>query len=350
MKIFSSDIHRQHAPLDRQPDTPATHPAALNFECPARIAIVRQELLDRNIGTICPPEKHDIQAILRVHDSGYVHFLHTAYACWKAAGFSGEAIAPYGNVTPSIARVYSEAPQEFSQQLVHYTLTAETAIGPHTLMAALEAVDITLSAFNAVCQGDAVAFALCRPPGHHAPMGQFGGFCYFNNVAVAAKVAIAQGISRVAVLDIDYHHGNGTQSILETEPEIFFASLHADTRYAYPYLLGQADEIGLGAAEGTMANFPMQAYTADDVWREALKQALHKIKHFAPEILLVSLGVDTFEGDPIANFRLKTPDYLRYGGMIAQLGLPTVYVMEGGYNLDFIGVNVANVLEGHLQH
>ena len=337
MKVWHNKAHQKHNGLSRMQDP-------YNMECPERISIILEELQSRRLTEIVEPSSYAIEEILRVHDPEYVAFLETAHQNWRASGNTGELMPPYSRDSN---RTF--APREFYDRVVYYTLTAETAIGADTYSAAKVSADIALSGIADICAGTPYGFALCRPPGHHAPQDQFGGFCYFNNAAIAAYHALKLGADRVAVLDIDYHHGNGTQSILEAEPRIFFASLHADTRHAYPYILGQSSETGIGEGEGTMQNYPMPAFTEDDVWREALHAALERIRDYDPDILLVSLGVDTFIGDPISDFCLKTDDYSRYGGMIAGLGKPTLFVMEGGYNLDYIGVNVANVLEGFMQ-
>ncbi len=337
MKIWHSEAHQEHNNLSR-----AQNPH--NMECPERVSIILAELQSRGLTNIVAPDTFSLEAILRVHDADYVTFLETVHQDWCAEGNSGELLPDYSH---GAAR--GAVPRELYDRIIYYTLTAETTISAGTYSAARASADIALSGITEIYNGAPYGFALCRPPGHHAPFDQFGGFCYFNNAAVAAYHALKLGADRVAVLDIDYHHGNGTQTILEAEPNIFFASLHADTRYAYPYILGRSEEIGIGAAEGTMQNYPMPDYTGDDVWREALRSALERIRNYDPDIVLISLGVDTFIGDPISNFRLESDDYLHYGAMIAGLGKPTLFVMEGGYNLEYIGINVANVLEGFLQ-
>lgn len=314
------------------------------MECPERVSIILAELQSRRLAELCPPSAYGLDSVLAAHDKGYVEFLHSLYDEWRQNGGEGVLNAP----RPS-GFLRGVEPEDFAERLVYYTFSGDVAIGGRTYAAAREAVDIALTGIECVLGGDGYGLALCRPPGHHAPRDQFGGFCYLNNVCLAAYHALSLGAERAAVVDIDYHHGNGSQSILESEPNIFFASLHADTRFAYPYVLGKADETGLGLAEGTMQNYPMPSGTEDVLWRDALGRALARVQHFGPDVLLISLGVDTFVGDPIADFRLQSEDYFHYGEMIAKLGRPTLFVMEGGYNLDFIGINVANVLEGFLQ-
>ncbi|WP_455774165.1 histone deacetylase family protein, partial [Burkholderia stabilis] len=190
------------------------------------------------------------------------------------------------------------------------------------------------------------AFALCRPPGHHAGREYMGGYCYLNNAAIAAQHGIAQGAARVAVLDVDFHHGNGTQDIFYERADVLFASIHGEPHVSYPYFSGYADERGAGAGEGFNLNLPLPKGTQWDTYATALGHAADAIVAHAPDLLVVSLGVDTFEHDPISHFRLRSPDYLRIGEALARLNLPTLFVMEGGYMVEEIGINAVNVLLG----
>jgi acetoin utilization deacetylase AcuC-like enzyme len=212
-----------------------------------------------------------------------------------------------------------------------------------TWAASIAAVDVTLSAWEAVANGRApVAYALARPPGHHAAGDSFAGYCYLNNVAVAAQAWTDRG-ARIAIVDVDYHHGNGTQQIFYDRDDVLFVSLHADPADEYPFFLGFARERGWGAGEDCTRNFPLPAGTEWDAYGPALDAALAAVRKFAPDGVLVSLGVDTALEDP-DTFRLVATDYTRIGAALAALELPTVVVQEGGYNLDVIGRNVAHVL------
>jgi acetoin utilization deacetylase AcuC-like enzyme len=197
-----------------------------------------------------------------------------------------------------------------------------------------------------VAAGDRSAYALCRPPGHHAGRAVFGGYCFLNNAALAAQHLLDDGARRVAVLDIDYHHGNGTQDIFYRRADVLFASIHADPRTEYPFYLGHADETGDGAGEGFNLNLPLAAGATSAQWFAALETACIRIAGFGADALVVSLGVDTFAGDPLSRFALQSADFLRIGERIAHLGLPTAFVFEGGYSVAEIGINVVNVLEG----
>lgn len=206
--------------------------------------------------------------------------------------------------------------------------------------------DVALSTAALVAGGERAAFALCRPPGHHAGARFAGGYCYINNAAVAAEAFRVGGARRVTVLDIDYHHGNGTQEIFYARGDVQVVSLHADPMVEFPYFLGHADERGAGAGEGATLNLPLPHGTDFTRWSVAFAVAAAAIARFAPDVLVVSLGVDTYHGDPISQFRLRTADYPVIGGGIAGLGLPTLFVMEGGYAVEAIGENVAGVLAG----
>ena len=194
--------------------------------------------------------------------------------------------------------------------------------------------------------GERSAFALCRPPGHHAGADYMGGYCYLNNAAIAAEAARAAGRGRVAILDIDYHHGNGTQDIFLDRGDVFFASLHADPRTDYPFFWGHSDETGTGEGEGTTLNLPLPRGTAIRDYEAALDRALAAIAGFGAELLVCSFGADTFSGDPISFFALETGDYAPVARRIGALRLPTLIVMEGGYAVDALGGNVAAFLSG----
>ena len=194
--------------------------------------------------------------------------------------------------------------------------------------------------------GTRSAFALSRPPGHHAGADFFGGYCFLNNAALAAQALRDSGHERVAVLDVDYHHGNGTQALFYERADVLTVSIHGDPRTEYPFFLGHADERGAGAGLGFNHNLPLPRGTGFTRWREALHTGLEHIRHFGAQALVVSLGVDTFEGDPISGFKLRSADYLQVGRDIAGAKLPTVFVFEGGYAVAEVGVNTVNVLEG----
>ena len=194
--------------------------------------------------------------------------------------------------------------------------------------------------------GGGAAFALCRPPGHHAGSDYYGGYCHLNAAAIAAQAARDAGIAKVAILDIDYHHGNGTQDIFWTRSDIFYASLHADPATDYPFYWGHADEVGEGEGKGATLNLPLPQGAGLNAFRVAQAKALEAISAFGAELLVVSFGADTYEGDPLSAFKLRTPDYAVLAADIAAAGLPTAIVMEGGYAVDALGANAASFLRG----
>ena len=294
----------------------------------------------RAIGDTAPPTDHGEGPLSAVHAPDYLAFLKTAFAEWQAAGRPGEA----GGYTWPVVRRRPLALERIEAKLGRYSFDAATPIGPATWEASYWNAQVALSALDDVLAGD-TAFALCRPPGHHAGADYLGGYCYLNTAAIAAEAATRAG-RRTAILDIDYHHGNGTQDIFYVRGDIFFASIHADPRTDYPFFWGHADERGEDAGEGATLNLPLAQGTALPAYEAALGAALDAVAGFAPDFLVVSFGADTFEGDPISGFALRTVDYPPIARRIASTRLPTLIVMEGGYAVDALGENVAAFLSG----
>ena len=280
--------------------------------------------------------------LLRVHPRDYLDFLKSAHSDWRAAGRPGNAIG----YTWPVARRRPLNLSRIDARLGQYSYDAATPVAAGTWSSAYWGAQTALAATDAVVGGDRSAFALCRPPGHHAGADYLGGYCYLNNAAIAAEAAIAAGKSRVAILDVDYHHGNGTQDIFYDRGDVLFVSIHADPSTDYPFYWGHEDETGEGAGEGANLNLALPHGTDFAAYRPALARALERIAAFGAELLIVSYGADTFVGDPISHFALETSDYPAMAGDIASLGLPTVTVMEGGYATDALGANVAAFLSG----
>lgn len=312
------------------------------FECPERVAFILERAAKVALGKVVAPEEFGMDPVLRVHDPGLVDFLGTAWSLWQKTGYAGEAVP---TIWPARGMV-QRRPNDIDGLLGYYSFAAETAIGPKSWEAALASKNVALTGAARIKSGARGAFALCRPPGHHAHHDLYGGYCFLNNAAIAAQWLRDQGAGRIAILDVDFHHGNGTQDIFYDRPDVLFASLHGDPVEAFPFFLGFADETGRGAGEGFNHNYPMPRRTGFDVWGASLAHALDRIASFAPDALVVSLGVDTFEQDPISFFKLTSDDFSRYGEMIGGLGLQTLFVMEGGYAVDQIGINAVNVLTG----
>ncbi|MDM0078024.1 histone deacetylase family protein [Variovorax sp. J2P1-59] len=320
------------------------------FEVPARADYVLRELQERNLGSIESPDAFDDAAMGRVHAPRYLEFLANAWSEWVAldpANAERDALPSYWPIRTFRSDVL---PASFPARMGLFSYDAGTPLTSGTWEAARAGACCALTAAARVLQGQRAAFALTRPPGHHAGADFFGGYCFLNNAAIAAQSLRDAGVKRVAVLDIDYHHGNGTQAIFYERADVQFTSIHGDPHTEYPYYLGYADERGAGAGSGFNRNLPLARGTGFSAWREALKDALSGIAKYKPGALVVSLGLDTFEGDPIAGFTLATADYLRIGEDIARAGLPTVFVFEGGYAVAEVGVNAVNVLDGFMQH
>ena len=339
MKTFYSPAHLSHDPL-AQFEHGQLLPAV---EIPVRAERVKAEIEAQRIGPILAPTKFDDAPILRVHDVGLVDFLGVAHAEWRQR-YGENAPAALPSAWPAHG-LRDGRHGDIEARLGSYAFSADTPILRGTWAATREAVNVALSAAQAIRAGDKSAFALTRPPGHHAAGDVFGGFCYLNNIAIAAQWFADNGL-RPAVLDVDYHAGNGTQSIFYARGDVFFCSLHADPHFAYPHFLGFADERGEGAGDGANLNLPLPANTDWAHYEQALARGLAAVDAFGPDVLLVSLGLDTYIDDPIASFRLKGADYLRLGERIAALKRPTLFVFEGGYAVDALGEITANVLEG----
>jgi acetoin utilization deacetylase AcuC-like enzyme len=320
------------------------------FEVPARADFVLAELQRRRLGPIEGPDAfEDDTALARVHTPRYLHFLANAWSEWVAldpANAERDALPSYWPIRGFRTDLL---PASFPARMGLFSYDAGTPLTAGTWVAARAGACCALSAAARVLQGERAAFALTRPPGHHAGADFFGGYCFLNNAAVAAQALRDAGLDRVAVLDIDYHHGNGTQAIFYQRADVQFTSIHGDPHTEYPYYLGHADERGEGPGLGFNRNLPLARGSGFAAWRDALALALRGIAAFKPGALVVSLGVDTFAGDPIAGFTLDTADYLRIGEDLARAGLPTVFVFEGGYAVDAVGANAVNVLDGFTQ-
>jgi len=342
MKTYYSPKHRLRQPKSELHDGDWVP----SFESPERMEHILKALTARGLDAPIEPGTYGLDPVLAVHDAGYIEFLANVWERWVAKGHRGEAIP---NIWP--ARTLRDIrPQAVEAQLGYYALASDTTLTEGTWQAALAAKDVALAATEAVLSGDRSAFALCRPPGHHASRSQFGGYCFLNNAAIAAQYARDQGKSRVAILDVDFHHGNGTQDIFYDRGDVFTASLHGDPEHAFPFFLGREDETGTEAGTGCNLNLPLPNGTTYRTWAEALDTALAAIREFDAELLVVSLGVDTFENDPISHFKLTSDDFSDYGTRLGRLGLPTVFVMEGGYAVAEIGTNTVNVLPGSTLH
>jgi acetoin utilization deacetylase AcuC-like enzyme len=292
----------------------------------------------------CAPARDFGRAPLaRVHASDYLDFLATAHARWLDAGRRGDAI---GYTWPVVGRRALRL-DRIDALLGQYSFDAGTPIASGTWTAAYWSAQTALTALSPLLDGaERTTFALCRPPGHHAGVDYLGGYCYLNNAAIAARAATDRGAPRVAILDIDYHHGNGTQDIFLDDADVFYASIHGDPVTEYPFYWGHADERGTGPGEATTLNLPLPRGTTIAPYLQALDRALDAIARFSPALLIVSFGADTYEADPISHFKIATTDYPALAHRIAGVALPTLIVMEGGYAIDALADNVCAFLSG----
>lgn len=228
----------------------------------------------------------------------------------------------------------------------HFIMDTYTPLTKGTYKAALAAVDVALSGAHELLKGVKPVYCLCRPPGDHAEYKTMGGYCYFNNAALAATQLAAKG--KVAILDIDFHHGSGTQSIFYDRSDILYVSIHVDPRVRFPYSSGFANEKGAGEGLGYNYNFPLKLGTSNEEYHKVLEKSLRVIKKYRPEFLVVSCGFDTHKDDPIGGFKLTTPYYKEIAHEISTLNLPTLLVQEGSYNTTTIGEIAYNFLSGFL--
>lgn len=341
MIAFHNPLHHRHAPVHeffRGERVPC-------FEKPDRAQYVEDALRERGHDLLAP--EVDSQAVLaQVHAPRYLAFLQSAWSQWLALSPANAAVQPFPSVWPVRTLRSDVEPDNFVARLGLYSMDNGTPMAEGTWAAAKAGADAAASAADRVARGARAAFCCTRPPGHHAGPDFMGGYCFLNNAAVAAQWLRNQGVQRVALLDVDYHHGNGTQSIFYGRSDVLFVSIHGDPRTEYPFYLGHADETGEGEGAGFNLNLPLPAGTSAAEWFDALEQACARIAQHQAGALVVSLGLDAFEGDPISRFALTSADFTRLGGRLAELGLPTVFVLEGGYAAAELGTNAVNVLEG----
>jgi len=337
MQIVYSDRHAAHDPgffLVRGQAKPSA-------EQPERAARLLAAV--RAAGhPVVAPSNLGMGPVAAIHTPEYLHFLATAHRAWQALPESGPEIIP--NVHPQ--RRAATYPRSIVGRAGWHQADTACPIGPGTYDAALAAADVAATAAQTVLEGGRAVYALCRPPGHHAYADQAGGFCYLNNSAIAAQ-HLRHGHARVAILDIDVHHGNGTQGIFWRRGDVLTVSVHADPLDYYPFFWGHAAERGEGDGEGCNLNLPLPIGTGDAPWLAAIDQGLARIRAFAPGALVVALGLDAHEGDPLKGFKVTTAGFAAAARRIAALGLPAVLVQEGGYLSPALGDNLASFLAGY---
>ncbi|CAN5779274.1 histone deacetylase family protein [soil metagenome] len=344
MPVFASERHRGHDPEHEIEASGLQVP----FEHPGRAEVIRDALAADQRFSIEEPSPAGTAPIEAVHDAGLVRFLSSAWDEYQRDVKPSHDVVPDVFAMPGLRAGMgpSSEPAQVSGRLGWWCFETTTPLTSGTYDAARSAVDCALGAADAVLGGAPLAYGLCRPPGHHATTSLYGGYCFFNNAAIAAVHLAVAGGGRVAVLDVDYHHGNGTQQIFYERDDVLFASLHGDPARAYPYHTGFADEIGAGRGRGCNCNVPLAAGTDDDAYLTSLEQALGAVDAFDPAVIVVSLGVDTYVDDPMCDLALTTDGMGRCGAAVAALGRPLVVLQEGGYADDALGANVRSWLLG----
>ena len=349
MKAVYTPRHRSHD-VTRETYLGRSIPA---HEVVARAELIREALLADGGFEVLGPIDHGLEPILAVHDRGLVRFLETAWAdVERQRPGTDSLIADTYPVRAMFDGMSAEAvaalpePTAVGGRTGWWGLDSGNPIVAGTYDAARGAVDVALTTLDLVLGGEQVAYGLCRPPGHHAARSMAGGYCFFNNAAIAAEAATLATGEPVAILDLDFHHGNGTQQIFWRRGDVLYASLHGDPRRIYPFFLGHAAETGEGPGAGANLNVPLSAGTDDEAYLAALERALEAIDARPGSLVVVSLGFDTYRDDPICDFALTTPVYAEIGRRVAALGRRLVVLQEGGYHLPSLGPNAVSWLRG----
>jgi acetoin utilization deacetylase AcuC-like enzyme len=312
-----------------------------NLEKPERIETIRKALASLSAVTFKEAGRHaTVEELRTIHTPELVRFLTSTLADWQP-DWPSELVPGTFPYSFSDARLPSWPPA----QAAYFTCDAGTPIGPKTVQAALASAGCALEAAEVVgSSANRLAYALCRPPGHHATRARYGGFCFFGNAALAARRL--SGLGRVAVLDIDFHHGNGTQDITYRSDEVLYVSIHGDPNDSFPFFFGYPEEQGEGPGEGFNLNLPLPRGSDYAAYKQALYQGLEAIVAKNCQALVVSAGFDTCEGDPLGGFALQPDDFLLIGQLIAKLRLPTVVIQEGGYVVDLLGPCAQALVDG----
>ena len=322
------------------------------YEVPARVESIREALLADDAFSFADPAAHGLGPVTAVHHEGLVSFLADAWGLWRAQGGGSSLPSQFMPDTvlhPALREGMGEAPEPSGAvgRIGYWSWETMPPLVAGSYRAARGAVDVALTAADLLLAGDDAVYGLARPPGHHCPRSAFGGYGLFNYSA-AASAYLADRVGRVAVLDVDYHHGNGTQQIFYQRADVLYVSLHADPDRAFPYFAGWAGERGAGAGEGFTLNLPLPAGCTDERYLAALETALGRIAEHNAAVLVVSLGFDTYALDPIADFALSTEVYHEVGRRVAGLGLPALVLQEGGYFVPQLGANARAWLRGLL--
>jgi len=336
MKIFTSEKHKMHSfgiPGSRPDDYDA------NYECPERVDSILAALKPLAWAEIMPPSDFGMEPIKAIHTDDYIDYLQNGFERWKhLCENPGMAYIPY---SPKITESVFQS-GKIPDQDGFFATDLYVPVNSFSWQAALDSAYCALSAAQAISSGDTAATGLCRPPGHHAGASTCGGFCYLNNAAIAAQYLSSLG--KVAILDIDYHAGNGTESIFYDREDVLFVSVHADPTKQYPFFAGFAEETGAGPGLGLTRNYPIPAHTSNSLYLGTLEKAVDLVEKFTPSFLVLSAGFDTCRGDPLGDFDLTLEGYASIGTLISNMRLPTAIILEGGYKVDELGLNVSTLL------
>jgi acetoin utilization deacetylase AcuC-like enzyme len=315
-----------------------------NYEVPERAASLLAGLQAlRIVPEVAAPAER--AALTRVHTADYVEYLATAATAWAALPNGGPEVVANIHPAPEMLANGARAGDHIIGRAGWYSADAACPIGPGTWEASLSAAGVALAAAAEAAAGR-TAYALCRPPGHHAYAARAGGHCYINNAALAVEALRSAGAKRVATLDIDSHHGNGTQGIFWEREDVLTVSIHGDPTRYYPWYVGHAEERGAGAGEGCNINMPLAIGSGDAVWLEAVGRGVQAARDFGAEALVVSLGFDASEHEPLNALNVTADGFARAGALIAGLGLPSALIQEGGYNIDLLGSLLQRFLIG----
>jgi acetoin utilization deacetylase AcuC-like enzyme len=336
MKAFFADEQKLHDPKAFL-SSGAVQP---NPEQPERAQRLLSAAKDAGCAVERPP-RYGLGPIAAVHTPEYLEFLQNIYHRWQRIEGASHEVIP--NIHP-LARTGAYPASAVGQAGYHMADTA-CPISAETWDSACWSAWSAVAAGDAVAAGQPAAYALCRPPGHHAFADVAGGFCFLNNTAVAAQRLVKSG-RRVAIVDVDLHHGNGTQGIFYARSDVLTVSIHADPVRFYPFFWGHANERGEGSGLGFNLNLPLARKSGDAEFLAALDAAKRRIRCFAPDALVVALGLDAFEGDPFGGLSISTEGFSRIAQSIAKLGIPSVIVQEGGYLCDALGPNLRAFLTG----
>jgi acetoin utilization deacetylase AcuC-like enzyme len=321
-------------------------------ELPERASVLLAALTEAG-ASVADARRHAPDTLLAVHDAELVDHLATIWAQWEAGGYVSEygrsRVVPYVFPTSGmLGRLPMRSPTATHGRTGRFCYDTMTLVGPGSWEAIRAAADAALTAADLVAAGARAAYALCRPPGHHATRSAYGGSCYLNNAAIAAAALRRSGAERVAVIDIDAHHGNGTQAIFYDRPDVHYGSLHVDPGAGwFPHYVGYADERGSGAGTGANRNLPLAPGTSDDDWLAAVELLVNEVHDRGADAVVVSLGVDAAAGDPESPLQVSADGYRRAGELIGALA-PVVAIQEGGYDLPSLGGLVVATLEGLL--